>query len=181
MKAVISFPSASLATLHHDQIEWVSAFHHLLFLVAGPGCLCLKWKQGHSLTADKILNLPHPTLTRARDFGLVTVMRLPPEPNPTITAAWVLDVIAEYVRDDVFQTSFLDTVVFSRTYASDFEITQEAYEHLKQLGNRYIVIVAEPDPPPGPYALVGNEMRDVWKIVDDSFGTCMTTLRPQSR
>lgn len=108
-------------------------------------------------------------------------MRLPPEPNPTITAAWVLDVIAEYVRDDVFQTSFLDTVVFSRAYASDFEITQEAYEHLKQLGNRYIVIVAEPDPPPGPYALVGNEMRDVWKIVDDSFGTCMTTLRPQSR
>lgn len=94
------------------------------------------------------MNLPHPTLTRARDFGLVTVMRFPPEPNPTITAAWVLDVIAEYVRDDVFQTSFLDNVVFSRTYASDFEITQEAYEHLKQLGNRYIVIVAEPDPPP---------------------------------
>jgi hypothetical protein len=54
-------------------------------------------------------------------------------------------------------------------------------EHLEKLRNRYIVVVAESDLLPGPYALDGNEMGDVWKIVDDSFGTCMTALRPQSR
>lgn len=61
--------------------------------------------------------------------------------------------------------------------SSVFAITKEADEHLKQLGNLFIVIVAESDLLPGPYTLVGNEMRDVWKIVDDSFGTCMTTLK----
>jgi hypothetical protein len=123
--------------------------------------------------------LLHCTTTSSSGFPLSIIpysSLLLPGPNPTITTAWVQDVIRLYARDDFFQASFLDIVIFSGTQASDSALTKEADEHLKKLGNRYIVGVAELNLLPGPYALVGNEMRDMWKIADDSFGTCITTL-----
>jgi hypothetical protein len=84
-------------------------------------------------------------------------------------------------KDDVFHTAFLDTVVFSGADGAHVNFTKEAQEYLGKLGNQHVIFVPSFELLPGPYVLIGNELRDVWKITDDSHGTCMATLKPQSK
>lgn len=105
----MSFPSRSLDSSQYDQIKWVSHVYG--------------GSNGKPLIEDKNFVLSPPPFGLARDFGLASVLRLPRGQNPTITAAWVQNVIENYSGDDVFQASFLETVVFSGTKPSDVEIT----------------------------------------------------------
>ena len=99
-----------------------------------------------------------------------------------MTADWVLAGVAEYERvDDVFDSAFLATVILTGAKKADVEITDDAEECFAELGNKQAMFVPSPKLLPGPYVLVGQELRDVWKLVDDFNGTCMATLKPQSR
>jgi hypothetical protein len=125
------------------------------------------------------------SLTDHEDFSLVTVFNLPLIPNLNITKDWVSGRVQTYKEsDDVFQDSFLAGVVFLGASEDEVEITNEAQEYLSKSGNQWIKCI---NPPinsgkvlPGPYVLLENRLRDVWKVVDDHNGTCMTTFRPQS-
>lgn len=100
-----------------------------------------------------------------------------------ITASWVQDTLQEYEqRDDVFDTAFLATVVFHGAEERSVALTDEAREYLGKLGNKQVAFVASPELPellPGPYVLVGHELRDVWKLATDTHGASMVTLEPK--
>jgi hypothetical protein len=87
--------------------------------------------------------------------------------------------VEEYEKgDDVFDKAFLATVIFYGVEEHDVTLTDRAREYLGKLGNKHIAFITSPRLLPGPYVLVGNELRDVWKLVNDSNGTCMVTLKP---
>lgn len=89
-------------------------------------------------------------------------------------------------QDDVFNQSFLYYVLFKVVPGfdqHDVQITPEAKNYLKAPGNMaWSFDAALPtELLPGPYALVKGELRQVLKLVDDSNGTCMATLKPLSK
>ena len=107
---------------------------------------------------------------------------LPPEKKYRVTADWVRTSVDKYKNlDDVFDKAFLAIVVFHGVKADDAELTDAAQEYLSGLGNESVVFVTTPGLLPGPYVLVKGQLRDVWKLVDDANGTCMATLKPQSK
>ncbi|KAM4057223.1 amidase [Hirsutella rhossiliensis] len=124
----------------------------------------------------------------AHDFGLVSVLRVPQHRHGSnekrqITASWVQDTVHEYEqRDDVFDTAFLATVIFHGADERSVTLTDEAREYLGKLGNKQVAFIAPPELPhllPGPYLLVGHELRDVWKLAADTHGASMVTLEPK--
>ncbi len=121
---------------------------------------------------------------------------------PEVTAAWVQDQVAIYSsQDDVFNEQFLATVIFNSNsrncnkdsndcsqngnngtnYEVDVEFEDEADVYLQERGTQQVVCTSVPQLLPGPYALVGSQLRDVWKLIDDINGTCMVTLNPQQK
>lgn len=119
------------------------------------------------------------------DFSLVTVFNVSVTSNLKITGDWVRERVQTYKKsDDVFQESFLAGVVFLGASEDEVEITDEAREYLSRSGNQWMKCICPLNNRekvlPGPYVLLGNRLRDVWKLVDDKNGTCMTTFRPQS-
>lgn len=122
-------------------------------------------------------------MSTAPDFGLAAVMRLPQgSNNPAISGNWLREIVARYDdHDDVFEKAFLEIVLFTRVKDDDVEFTDEAKRYLRELGNLQVIFSFSTDLLPGPYALVGGELRDVWKLIDDSNGTCMATFKPQTR
>ena len=84
-------------------------------------------------------------------------------------------------RDDVFHRAFLTVVIFAGANEHDVEVTDSARQYLRELGNQQVMFVSTPELLPGPYALVRGNLRGVWKLVDDSNGTCMATLKSQSQ
>jgi hypothetical protein len=122
-------------------------------------------------------------------FGLATVFTLPRgQESLEVAATWVQDQIARYSReDDVFDEHFLSTVIFhsgsgsSSSEDEEVEFTEEARVYLQGRGTERVIIITEPQLLPGPYAIVGSHLRDVWKLVDDINGTCMVTLNPQQK
>lgn len=85
-------------------------------------------------------------------------------------------------QDDVFHEQFLNTVIFhSTSQGEDVKITDEARLYLQERGTQQVVCASVPQLLPGPYVLVGTQLRDVWKLVDDINGTCVATLKPQQR
>jgi hypothetical protein len=121
-------------------------------------------------------------LSSIPDFSLAAVFNLPQGEKPTVTSDWMRELVEKYNScDDVFDKAFLEIVVFAGAREYDVEFTDEAQQYLRELGNQQVVFVSSPGLLPGPYALVGGELRDVWKLVDDSNGTCMATLKPQSK
>ena len=100
-----------------------------------------------------------------------------------MTAAWLQEQVATYSsQDDVFNEPFLATVIFnSSSQEEDVKITDEAHVYLQKHGTDQVVCTSVPQLLPGPYALVGKQLRDVWKLVDDINGTCVVTLKPQQR
>lgn len=83
--------------------------------------------------------------------------------------------------DDVFDDAFLATVIFHGASEDDVELAEEAQAYLAKLGIKQVIFLALPELLPRLYALVGNELRDVWKLVDDADETYMATLKPQSK
>lgn len=117
---------------------------------------------------------------------LACVIWLPEGPKPRVTVEWIKHAIASYESDDdVFQKAFLGTVIFSGAEEGEVDIPQKAREYLITVGNQRIIFLQHSSStssvPPGPYLLVGSQLRHVWTIVDDSYGTCVETLKPQSR
>jgi len=99
-----------------------------------------------------------------------------------VTADWVRVRVEKYTTcDDVFDKAFLATVIFHGAKEDSVELTDEAREYLSKVGNEQVVFVPSTELLPGPYVSLGGQLRDVWKLVDDANGTCMTTLKPQSK
>ncbi|KAK0111635.1 hypothetical protein ONS95_001980 [Cadophora gregata] len=117
-----------------------------------------------------------------REFSLATVFTLTCDQNPSeVTATWVQEQVARYSNeDDVFNEQFLATVIFHVRSSQDesIKVTDEAHIHLRGCGTEQVVCTSEPQLLPGPFAIVGSQLRDVWKLVDDVNGTCMVTLNP---
>lgn len=89
---------------------------------------------------------------------------------------WIRSKVEEYeTTDDVFLKDFLATVVFQGAKEDEVEFADEARRYLTGLGNRHVIFTSSPALLPSLYFLVGGEARDVWKLVDDEFGTCMAT------
>ena len=117
-----------------------------------------------------------------KDFGPVTVLMLPPEDKPRVTADWVRTSVDKYKNaDNFFDRAFFAIVIFHGAEEDDVEFTDEARDYLSTLGNEKIICVSSPRLLPGPYVLEDSQLRDVWRLVDDANGTCMTTLKPQSK
>jgi hypothetical protein len=140
------------------------------------------YRRADSFQKALILQVPR---TRDVGFALTTVFNFPGEEEDStrVTLDWVLKCLKSYqnCNDDVWGPAFLETVVFNVPNIGDkVEYTDEAREYLCKLGSQETLFVSLPELLPGPYALVEKELRDVWKLVDDSNGTCMTTLAPQS-
>jgi hypothetical protein len=85
--------------------------------------------------------------------------------------------------DDVFHEAFLSGVVFHGVGENDVEIEDHARAFLSKLGTIWIKCMPEGSPErkllPGPYVLLGNHLRDVWRLFDDSNGAFMVTFYPQ--
>ncbi|TVY83904.1 Amidase [Lachnellula suecica] len=117
-----------------------------------------------------------------REFSLATVFTLPQSHKlHEVTATWVRDQVATYISlDDVFNEQFMATVIFhSSDQDVDVKVTDEARVYLDEHGTEEVICTSVPQLKPGPYALVGKQLRDVWKLVDDFNGTCMSSLKPK--
>ena len=78
--------------------------------------------------------------------------------------------------------AFLAIVLLLKTGDAQGDlITQSARDYLESHGNKRVVTLSSASLMPGPYAVVGRELRDVWKLMDDFNGACMTTLVPRAQ
>ncbi|PNP47805.1 hypothetical protein THARTR1_10490 [Trichoderma harzianum] len=122
-------------------------------------------------------------LPRTIGLNLATVFPVPPKRSTKISEAWVRKHLDEYKTDDVFNEAFLANVVFleprKRHGFGRHPITKDAIKFLRERGMKRYTFSSSSNYPLGPYVLVNQELREVWKLVDDSNGTCMVTLKPQ--
>ncbi|KAJ4402241.1 hypothetical protein N0V85_005351 [Neurospora sp. IMI 360204] len=123
---------------------------------------------------------------RSTRRGLATVFSVPSsgkDAHETVRLSWIQKALKDYETvDDVFDQAFLATVVFNGGGKRKPRITPEAKQYLTKLGARDIVLCSGvADLPPGPYYMTGHQMRDVWKLEDDTYGTCMVTVAPKSK
>jgi hypothetical protein len=114
---------------------------------------------------------------------LVTAFHVKLEESQLITLEWIRTAIQDYIRiDDVFEEAFLQVVILYGAHADRIVLTPDAREYLAFRGNKHVVCT---NPPlaslPGPYLWFGGQLRDVWRLVSDSHGTCTATLKPQSK
>ncbi|KAK3392427.1 amidase signature domain-containing protein [Sordaria brevicollis] len=117
--------------------------------------------------------------------GLATVFVVPASVNDACVAVdlpWIQKAVKHYETvDDVFHEAFLTTVIFNGEAKQKPRVTPEAKYYLEQLGTQDIVLCSDTaDIPPGPYYMAGHELRNVWKLEDDTYGTCMVTVVPKS-
>ena len=88
----------------------------------------------------------------------------------------------EHLKSDVvFHEAFLATIIFHGVKEDFVELTDDARRYLTELGNERVVFHSSPDLLPGPYVIIGQKLRDAWKLIDDVNGTCMATLKPQTQ
>ncbi|KAH8122242.1 amidase signature enzyme [Trichoderma asperelloides] len=113
----------------------------------------------------------------AVELKLATVFDIPPDGPASITDEWIRKCLDEYRHDDVFSEEFLACVVFNASRKPS--VSSEAIDLLKEHGMKEYVVTSSTDYLPGPHVIVDQQLREVWKLVDDSNGTCMVTLKPQ--
>ncbi|RKK89170.1 hypothetical protein BFJ68_g16775 [Fusarium oxysporum] len=111
-------------------------------------------------------------------IALVTVFQLPQGDKAQVTAQWLKESVELYQNDDVFHNSFLANIVFHGTESDALDITDEATEYLREIGNKSTACSILAGFLPGPYAYINQQLREAWKLVDDYNGTCMVTLKP---
>ncbi|KAL4939101.1 amidase signature domain-containing protein [Aspergillus oleicola] len=117
------------------------------------------------------------------DFSLVTVFDVP-ESVKTIHRDWIRDQVDSYMKhDDVFHESFLAGVIFSSAEVEELVVSDESRAYLAERGNQFIVYdnanQNKDTLPPGPYVIIGERLRNVWRLFEDPQGAFMTTLQPQ--
>lgn len=112
---------------------------------------------------------------KSGELRLATVFRIS---TRIITDLWISRRLAEYKRDDVFSEEFLDHVVFIVPRKSC--VSKQAINVLQENGMKEYIFVSSTNYSPGPHVIVDQELREVWKLVDDSYATCMVTLKPQT-
>ncbi|KAL7917263.1 amidase signature enzyme [Trichoderma austrokoningii] len=122
-------------------------------------------------SSERDLALPK---TKAVELKLATVFSI--SPATSITVELICKSLDEYKHDDVFREEFLACVVFNTSRKPS--ISDEAISLLREHGIKYVVTSSK-DYLPGPHVIVDQELREVWKLVDDSNGTCMVTVKPQ--
>ena len=121
-------------------------------------------------------------LPRADSPSFVTIFTLPQAEYLSVTVEWMRKLVSEYQgTDDVFCQAFLATVVFHSAQETTIQVTSDAREYLKSLGNQHCHFDSTPGLLPGPYVQIGQQLREAWKVVPDTYGTAMVTLKPQSR
>ncbi|KAJ8105970.1 hypothetical protein ONZ43_g7220 [Nemania bipapillata] len=131
----------------------------------------------HYVAGERTSTMSVPSL---RNVGLFTVFSVPQMKCSELSAEWIRSSVQNYLEnDDVFTTPFLKTVVFHGVDEGSITITPEALDYLAQQGNERRIFITGESLLPGPYVSWGREIRDVWRLVDDSSGTCMLTLKPQ--
>jgi hypothetical protein len=131
---------------------------------------------GKSAT-ESPMKSPLPLLSGC-EYDLATVFTLPAVDGFLVTKDYMREQVSMYSElDDVFHSSFLSVVIFQVPETSSARTTTEAKEYLQSIGVERIISTSIPFLP-GPYAVVQGLLRDVWKLVDDSQGTCMVTLKP---
>ncbi|RSM10374.1 hypothetical protein CDV31_007250 [Fusarium ambrosium] len=114
------------------------------------------------------------------NYALIAVITLPEQESIRITVEWLQDRLSSYSKDDVFNNSFLATIVFQGPEKDVVASTKEITEYLEGLGCQTTCFCSLPGLLPGPYVYVNQQLRHVWKLVDDTNGTCMVTLKPRS-
>ncbi|KAL7934352.1 amidase signature domain-containing protein [Trichoderma chlorosporum] len=123
------------------------------------------------------------TLPQTVGLTLTTVFPVPSDRSTEISDEWIRKHLDEYKQDDVFNEAFLANVVFlepRKGHGFDrHSITKEAFQLLEDHGMKQCVFNSSASYLPGPHVMVDQELREVWKLVDDSNGTCMVTLKPQ--
>ncbi|KAM6478094.1 amidase signature domain-containing protein [Trichoderma sp. SZMC 28011] len=122
-------------------------------------------------------------LPKTVGINLTTVFPVPPENSIYISEEWMRKHLDEYKTDDVFNEAFLANVVFLESLERNAfgrpHITKEAVNFLYEHGMKRYTKSSSSNYLPGPHVLVDQELREVWKLVDDSNGTCMVTLKPK--
>ncbi|KAF2020416.1 amidase signature enzyme [Aaosphaeria arxii CBS 175.79] len=110
-------------------------------------------------------------------------MLLPVEKNRfQLTADYIRSQVDKYSETDgVFQKAFLAVVVLEGLEEEFVTVTQQARDYLNSLGARSIICTSNKSISPGPYVIIDGHLRNAWKVVDDSNGTCMVTVKPQSK
>ncbi|KAH7264620.1 amidase signature domain-containing protein [Fusarium solani] len=114
------------------------------------------------------------------NYALVAVVTLPQHESIQITVEWLQDRLGLYSKDDVFNNSFLANIVFHSPEQDTVAFTKEAADYLEGLDTQTTSVCSLSGLLPGPYVYVNQQLRHVWKLVDDSNGTCMVTLKPRS-
>ncbi|KKP04311.1 hypothetical protein THAR02_03588 [Trichoderma harzianum] len=114
-------------------------------------------------------------------LNLPTVFPIPPEASTEISEAWMRKILDEYKTDDMFNEAFLANVVFlqPRGRRGEHPVTKDAIKFLQEHGMKDYTFISSSNYLPGPHVLADQELREVWKMVDDSNGTCMVTLKLQ--
>ncbi|KAL3590974.1 hypothetical protein FPOAC2_13179 [Fusarium poae] len=119
-------------------------------------------------------------LPGAPSFTLATVFVLPPDDRSHIAAEWLKERVASYRQDDVFHNDFLANIIFHSAGKDALDITDDAAQYLREIGNQATAFSTSTGLRPGPYACINQQLRQAWKLVDDFNGTCMVTLKPRS-
>ncbi|KAK4078983.1 hypothetical protein Trihar35433_88 [Trichoderma harzianum] len=123
-------------------------------------------------------------LPKTVGLNLATVFPVPSERATEISEAWTRKIFDEYRTDDVFNEAFLATVVFlephKRHGSGKHPITKGAIKLLQEHGMKQYTFSSSSIYLPGPHVMIDQELREVWKLVDDSYGTCIVTLKPHS-
>ena len=108
----------------------------------------------------------------------------------TITETWLREILAAYrSTDDVFRDEFLGGVIFTRLRylprLPNLELTPSALKLLESLGTKWFETMendfAHNLPPPGPYRVARQWLREIVKLYDDTQGAFIQSLIPLPR
>ncbi|PON25427.1 glutamyl-tRNA(Gln) amidotransferase [Trichoderma gamsii] len=113
---------------------------------------------------------------KSGEMRLATVFKIPQHEDGL--DPFISKHLAEYMLDDVFSQEFLAVVVFIVPRKSC--VSKEEIKVLEENGMKEYIFVSSTDYSPGPHVIVDQELREVWKLVEDSYASCMVTLKPQT-
>lgn len=111
------------------------------------------------------------------------VFRVPEGCPSKITVNWLQHNIEHYQKeDDVFQPDFLRRILLYGAKEEDVEIADGVDEFLNSIGTRWIRCLPSESPgsslTPGPYALVQDRLRKVYRLHNDMNGAFLAAVEP---
>lgn len=111
---------------------------------------------------------------------------MPPKQEcSVITDTWLQSTLDEYRKDDVFQDEFLQGIVFRTSQNDVANLTPEARALLEKHDTEWICSLDAGElghkVRPGPYILIDNHLREVWRLYRDTQEVFRLTLQPGSQ